>query len=521
MEFSNELDTGQQRNQLKIADRRWRWAGQPQIFYEVNVRDASGSVIVAPAETTVGWYYESGSQIAESLLVGALGETGSHSIQLPHGTLPAQRPPFMWDKVTPASALHELCEFYDAQVTLNPASNMIIIFADGSFLDDPTTAPAVNMNREEYRYMGEPIPGQLMVYGGKRRIEVDIPLVPVVVDVDGSVKTYGTHPVAGTRHCTWLPPVLPSVFAEPAAFASSKYPPKTMPEKTAERAVIKECAAKSFYRYYQLPGTVALYTEGDDGTDYLYMPALSHRVILERNHLELITGDIKYAKAQLFGTGIVSTKINDDSAREDSKRGIIPVPFALDKTTGIVRTEKRVCSVHGKGNESSVQPGTLWLRAVVADQPIGYVGTTGITGADPSYLYTEAHDDLVYEYGSGGTNNGTATNAATMTALANSYLSVMSQKYTRIAADNPLQTFTWPGIHKFACDGIYQQVTWNIGFDKAPQTVVSWDCDHNVRESTEYARQSVWQGKMMRDRLNRAQKVNEETHETKPTDSEF
>lgn len=509
LDFTTEKDSnaGEYRTTMRVADRRWRWRGAPLTSYEANGRDAQGTVV------DTGDYRATAFGLGTLLLESGLGESGSYDVQLPAGTdTPSSLPYFKWDRSTPTAMLHDLCELYDAQVVITPNTNMIRIMADGSTLPEP--ASAVGYSRLQYRYLGDPIPSVFMVYGGMRRVEMDFPLTPVLLDVDGSVKTYGLHDSGGTRifsgegtrDCSWLPSKLPPEYAQsqPTVFSAQVRYAGT--DNAGLRQKVQKCAAESYMRWYQLPGTATMCDE--DGTTYLYAPTMYRLIKLERNELERVDTEIRYEKAQVWGTGWAKHESADSSVAVMSQTGIYKGAYSLDQSAGVIKLQSPVW--YGVGTTRDVGPGTLWLRAVVEDIPSAWYGTSesldgSYTSVENDYYYSEVHDDLVYEYGSAGTNNGTCRNLELMGSLGQSYVEVMGAKYARQLADNLAITTTYPGIHAFGVDGYYQQVSWSLGVDKPPFTVVSNDTDHDVRASADMERQAVWQGKMWRERQSRAQ----------------
>lgn len=522
MDFTIEKEANEYRSTMRIADRRWKWGGLMYTYQYWNFRDMQGTVV-----GTEDWDIATAEQIGTSLLKYHLNE-GTYQVMLPgDADNPASKPFFNWEKVNPASCLQELCEFYDASVTLTPNTDMIRIFADGSYNDDPASAKLYQ--REELKYLGEPIPQYYVIYGGMRRMEVDMPLTPVVLDVDGSLKGYGFHDSngsriytnAGTRDCSWLPKHLPWRNDSLDGLAA-RFPGSTA-EAIATRAAVKDCAAKSLYRWYRLPESVTLYSEGDEGTDVVNAPALWRQTKLETNSLEQVDADtIRYGKAMLYGTGFFKQEGYDSNVRTSGLTGVYKGQFSLDMSSGVVRLSEQVASLAG----SLSAPGTLWLRAVVEDQVSAYVGTSDLmNGSDTSieygYCVNEVHEDLVYEYGVNGSNNGTVLYASDRLARGQSYVDVIAEQYNRRLASNVGITTTYPGIHAFACDGLYQQVTWTLGWNKPPVTVVSRDTDHNIRAAADLERQAVWQGKLVREQKNRAAKMVNEQFKTSEDSADF
>lgn len=518
MDMAIEKETTGYRSTLRIADRRWRWAGKPFTYLEWNTRDMQGTVVDVAGERATA------EEMGTYLLQYEMNE-GSFQVMLPGGTdSPAAKPFFKWEKATPAACLQELCDFYDASVTLTPNTNMIRIFADGSYNDDPASASLYS--RQETKYQGDPIPEFYIVYGAMRRMEVDLPLTPVVLDVDGSLKTYGFHDSngsrittnSGTRDCSWMPKNLP--WEGETNSIAARYSGTTAEAKTL-RSAVSSCVDKSLYRWFQLPGTFTVYSEGSDGTDVIYAPSLWRKVCLETNALEQVDADtIRYAKSQLYGTGCFKKEAYDSGVANLSLTGLFKGQFSFDPSSGVIRTSEPIGNVRGASSSSGTsEPGTLWLRAVIQDQPSAYAGTSDLlNGTDTSieygYTVTEVHEDFVYEYGSAGTNNGTALNRDDRYALAQSYVDVMASRFLRKLIYNTAITTTYPGIHAFACDGLYQQVTWTLGWNKNPVTVVSRDTDHANSRSSDLERQAVWQGRLYRERQNRAAKLVNEQFQT-------
>lgn len=509
LDFTTEQDANADyRTTMRIADRRWRWRGAQLSAAELNSRDAQGTVV------DVGDFRASAWAIGTWLLTDALGESGSYDVQLPGGTTvtPYAYPYFRWERAAPTGMLHDLCELYDAQVVVTPNTNMVRVFADGSSLPAPSSAQVYS--RQQYTFLGEPTPKNFMVYGGRCRVELDFPLTPVVLDVDGSLKSYGLHDSAGsritsgdgTRDCSWLPSKLPPAEATPLQFsAQQKY---AGADNAILRAQVQKCAAESYLRWYQMPGTATICDE--DGTWYTYAPTLYRLIKLERNELERVDQEIRYAKSWVHGTGWGKHESADSSVATMSRTGVFTGGYSFDASSGVVKLSKPVW--FNVGTTKDVGPGTLWLRAVYEDVPAAWYGTASsldgsLVSVEDGYYYSEVHDDLVYEYGSAGTNDGTCRNLELMGSLGRSYIEAMGAKYARQLETSLGITTTYPGIHAFGVDGYRQQVTWSLGVDKPPFTVVSIDTDHDVRASSDLDRQSAWQGKLWRDRQSRAQET--------------
>lgn len=187
---------------LSILDRRWafRFAGDGSPDYAGGpvsgwFNQRFDSVQPAPTPLDQMGTYQLGSLnpdtirtprwLAEQLLL-AMGEEGYDILVLPDNIDSSPLPEVVWDMDLPAVALQDLCERLGCRIVIDPLrrGNPVRIVQIGVGID----LPPDYVERSSFVVDPPEIPESIMVVGNRTRYQADLLLIPVGLDVDGTIK---------------------------------------------------------------------------------------------------------------------------------------------------------------------------------------------------------------------------------------------------------------------------------------------------------------------------------------------
>lgn len=187
---------------LSIMDRRWAWrfagdgtpdyAGGPVSGW---FNQRFNSVQPAPMPDDSMGTYQLGSINPDTIrtprwladqLLQAMGEQGYDISVLSDDINSGPLPEVLWDYDLPAPALQELCDRLGCRVVINPLlpGNPVRIVQLGIGLE----LPPDYIERISNVVDPPEIPESIMVVGNRTRYQVDLLLIPVGLDVDGTIK---------------------------------------------------------------------------------------------------------------------------------------------------------------------------------------------------------------------------------------------------------------------------------------------------------------------------------------------
>lgn len=521
MDIEREWEAGKFLLRMTVADRRWKWAGAGWVSsLGHNIRDLQGTII------NIGANRASAKDLAVVFL-GYLNEvegTGYHddNIGLPDGDTSADCPYLNLDRVAPAQILAELCNQYGAKICLK-TDNTIAIYRDT--VSGALPAGADSEMRNENHQTGDPVPGTIEVWGGKERYEVVIPLFPCVLHVD----TTGDNDVirrVDLTECSWLPQGETAVLPNPVGYGANLYNKKFYTEA--------ELAEQTYFKWYRTSGSLINPDSGGvEGT--LYRPIWFSNLKMETNQTQESDGALKYARAYISGTFATIGELNDQDSSQLTGTGRVDIPFSFSPHSGIVVFQKPVWGL-SKGTSGTICSPSLQLRCVYEGNPSIYMGTSGLNGTTTigttydgtliPYAATDFYEDFQYIYGAGTIVDGewaygTCINQEQMDKLAIGYADVLVNEYAdKISANGTLKTIGYPGILGFHPNGAIRQVSWSVGINQAPQTVVSWNREHSPLANERIQFHEIQAGNIQLDRIKRLDVEYKDTFKKQGIDSE-
>lgn len=203
---------------LSILDRRWRWRfGQVSGVY--NLRKA-GQIVPSTRK--------SARELAE-ICFHALGEKRFDLRAMPNNSFPHVD----WDMQRPDAALDEVCKSVNCHVVLR-FDDTPAVYRDG-FGDE---LPALPSSSQGEGYDFGVLPGQVGVASAPMMWQLDLPLLPVGLDLDGRIKRIDRlsyRPSEGWANA-----------GDPAYLQGVRTP------EGSDKNVVRKLAAKTVYRWYAI-----------------------------------------------------------------------------------------------------------------------------------------------------------------------------------------------------------------------------------------------------------------------------
>lgn len=155
---------------IMIKDRRWKWK-YGRISGRYNIRRDDGTIDPATEKTP---------QELATLLFEKLKEQAPDISKLPNDA----RPEAIWDAVTPANALQDLCDELNCRIVLG-LDDKVTLWPLGEGEDLPENGLEINQG---YGFKRSAKPDSIEVLGGPTQIQAKFKLVAVGEDTDGSIK---------------------------------------------------------------------------------------------------------------------------------------------------------------------------------------------------------------------------------------------------------------------------------------------------------------------------------------------
>lgn len=203
---------------VSILDRRWRWK-YGQMAGSYNIRRA-GKIIPSTKKSV------------RDLLELCFKEIGESRFDISH--VPNEVYPFVeWDLERPDAAIDELCKSVNCHVVLR-TNDVATVYRDG-FGGDLPKLPSSSQG-EGYDF--GTIPGAVGVVTAPFRWQLDLPLVPVGLDLDGKIKRIDKlsyKPEGGWTN-----------VGDPVELPGVKPPPGR------KREVVRKLAEQTVFRWYAI-----------------------------------------------------------------------------------------------------------------------------------------------------------------------------------------------------------------------------------------------------------------------------
>lgn len=470
--------------QVRYRDRRWRWKQSGTITETFNRRDSEGTLI-----DNIGIRAANANEIVNRLL-NEMGETNFDVSEVSGDLFPQ----FEWYEERLDKALLDITDRLSLRICLFNDNKIKIKKALASGL-----IPQELLGTEKTKTFAQDIldkPDRIRVAGRRERIQVDIQLVAVGEDSDGTIKelsdlTYAQGITVGKSTKEQL---------ESAAKLEADLDIKETLRKAAA------AWARSGFLYYQLPDPVVITyrrvgTDGlvpGDDTETLEIPRdeAAFRWLPEINEFQ--TGDDGVAKRLApFVKGIHLTLDRESefgAINPTDEEDRVKINFSIDHNLGILKFSKPVWVLDG--NNAMIGADLLLVGAFEGVATI-FERVLDFTNESDRIAVTRQvrviyRDDLVWEYlDDPGTSETVITPSPTITAnraKAKAYIDEIEEEYV---TDDDARTRAYPGIlDSVQPDGKIDQVTWR--FDSAgsgtPDTTVSWGKTHDLTQETRRVR---------------------------------
>jgi hypothetical protein len=437
--------------QVSVLDRRWAWAFGT-ISGSYNTRQDDGRIFPDRQQEP--------SFLAD-LCLDAMGEDGYDTSAMPTGVYPE----IEWNVENPAQALADLAEQCGCRVVLQLDDTVAVVPTGvGAVLpeNDLVIADSLTINPPER-------PDQLAYYCGPTRYQMDIPLVAVGLDTDGTIKKIDDLSYAPNYGWEF------SDYVNFSDIAQDSIP--------SEKNLIRALARQTVFRWYQ----IALEIEDDNGNPYvLEVPDFGQvtklkEVFLLNKQVALMEDwdrTERAAPAQVVGQWFdFNVKPENTEPNSIYWRG-----FNIDPVRGLVMFNDPVIfyepqfELDDEGNWiGAAEPPDISLRTAFQVRDFvtwewdRYVrtldfGTKSIGSVVPTsvavkvYLHEESF--LAIRNITDGNGNQTLdTNRDDLNVECDAYL-----KQAQLEFQTPLpQDLAYAGLWPISPDGAIQQVGWSVG----------------------------------------------------------
>lgn len=177
--FDFVVDQRGQILRLQILDRRWQWEF-PKISGHYNLRHDTGPLI---NDVTFGanviWNTVKNAQELATLCLQAMKESSYDVSVLPTDAFPIVE----WEEETAAQALEQLCEEFGCHVVINLLDEVVVCKVGVGALLPANLAILAGSGALDI----PEIPDTITVVSAPTRIQDDLPLVPMAMEVDGTI----------------------------------------------------------------------------------------------------------------------------------------------------------------------------------------------------------------------------------------------------------------------------------------------------------------------------------------------
>jgi len=455
-----------------ILDRRWKWKGFGAISGRYNIKRNNSDEIDNP---------KTPSELFK-LCFAALGERRIDTSKVSDDTQPMVE----WDYEKPAVAAQNLATKLGYVIVLR-LDNRVVILPENYGTAMPSKARAI-----EYETTFDPpeSPSEVVVVGGRTRIQSDISLEPVGIEADGSVK-----PIDDLSYAPELPADAdinagPWSYCDPKFFAAVADPAK------------RQLAETSVWRMYRIR------SEGKGlRTPYGYIEDMSRILPLDTQQVEqwTITDGAGVERKESRPPWIYGTWYNYAEGGEPyvptpepnlelKPDGYYPYPFAVDPKRGIVTFRDPVFRQEADGVNGGMinLPALLRLRIAfgLRDKDTGgsnrFEHRHKVSGqrsnTPPAY---RIFPDLILKWYYDTVKEKTQYNEAALIKQARKYVVSMLRDYEEKSPAVAL----YPGLIPVDCTGAIKQVTWQVARDGSCSTRVARQIEESTLSISESERQ--------------------------------
>lgn len=484
-------DDGKEVWELTIFDRRWKWknTGKLSGYYNVRDNETGGTSLLKETERTP-------QQLAE-LCLRAMGEGGYNVRKMPN----VSRPAVEWDYANPADALQQLCDDLGCRVVLGldnrvrievlgkgrqlPAGRGQGVLTDSKTLDPPER------------------PDRLIVAAGHTRLNVDLPLEAIGLDIDGEWKPLDllSYAPQAARNGTSIPGV---------SVGKAAWNLCNLPDYNAVKEVkCRELAKQTVYRVYRI--LPPFYVPLQGAKKGFATKVTSLREILPIEDEQTFKApkrdpkkDAKNLPAIVYGvwndgheaTANVTerpdpTKIDavqslypqdKEAARKQKLEGMVTRSFSIDKERGHVIFDEPIVRYYEESGGILRYPAVLFLRTAVClrhPETLAFHryererATKGKkTNTEPRYV---VKDELAAFAGAEYTKNydfkRIHTNEPEVKKYLDYYLDALEREYD---LKDP-RSLSYAGFKVIDPDGAIQQVTWTLEESGYAKTSASYN----------------------------------------------
>lgn len=468
---------------LQIADRRYWWKYQGVIAGWYNQPDPEpslGVLLEQVAGPNAHFYTTKGPFVPGTerepvdlirLALGAMGETGYATVEVPTGP----RPVCDWQGDQAVSVLDRVADEVGCLVVYQPFKNRVLVTRPA---DAAVQAGTVPTHDERAEVTPRVTPPKFGVVGNPVLVADYLPLEPVGLDGDGQIKP------------------IDQLSYKPAA-GWGKYHPgnhwqDVIKGKCPDVYVARALAKEWVWRAYRVTLTQQLGNPAPDvikkDLEAIFGPIKSVRQI----HLE---SQVFTAEKDALGrpitrdavcAGVVFIATGWDVLNSDLGDGALPFGFTVDPLRQVVMFDRRVYK--GTDTGSGI---THYLKADAPTHLYLYTSFSVRSARTGQFLLGQWGDcglgsevtrrqDLVpvrvrSRLVSGGMASlGEVTNLDELKKAADYYMAVAKYRHQPRAA----QTKTLDGVREVDPDGAVRQVTWRVGGGAPATTTVSLHAEH-------------------------------------------
>jgi hypothetical protein len=443
---------------VQILDRRWAWRPQsggndvcghfnlPALPPPVGEDSATAAQLQNPLPGTIMPGTEQTPQQLATALLNIMGEQNFDVSQLPNDA----RPEVHWSWANPGQSLEDLCNSLGCRVVLWIPDNTVHLVQIGvgnNLPDGPVQWVSFGVNPPE-------LPDSLMLVGGVTVYQALLQLEPLVVDVDGSIKTINDPNLSYAPNDGWSstnPYLLPG-FTDPAL----------------------SLAQDTLYRLWRpiVPFTAP---DGTMVTDASQFVLYDRQVDTHQNMATQLGANTK--RPTIYGTFDPALAQGTDTSK------IFGTPYkggiSVLQDWGMIRTEDPLAYVDAQGN---YHPANIWIKISFAIrdphtfEPDRYTKKLPLnSGSGTGYAVVLREEVALTVSGVyAATNNGptaadngqgyqltgqlTNNDQGQLDQQADYYLAATASQYiTVFSLDVP-----YAGLVPIQVDGLIQQVTYSI-----------------------------------------------------------
>jgi hypothetical protein len=479
---------------LSILDRRWMWKGYV-ISGEYNVKISDKLAVVREFPRTP-------RQLA-TLCLQAMGEVGFNVLALPGDDYPYVK----WEVENPANALASICEMYGCEVSLQ-MDNTVKIVRRGEGRAIPYQLGLSKQLSIDHVFDPAEYPQKIVCFSAPVEWDADLPLMPVGVEIDDTIKK---------------PEELSYIIASGKTWYEMQPEFTDIPDKRA-----RKLAVENLGRLWRVDAEKLKQWQIEAGRVYLdggLVPVEDVRQLLplipRQVQTILVDGEVKNAEPYVWGYFFrdnarfgITKEFTEQDIEDMEDLGKIPVDFRqlvytgsiqIDAEKGTVKFDEPVYAWDaGVGDatenieQRSIESARLFLKCTVnlyhkeTREVQRYYREMSIDPSSPLTAMYEVRDDVSmfrYKKKKETTEEETGKkmvewvwedNAPKASDKLDFYLFQMAQAYQSF----PAATANFTGFIPMGTDGAIRQVGYSIDASGAATSTVEYNREDSLKTLT-------------------------------------